>query len=163
MCLRSQSTLRTGLNDVPAVRCMVGCTVVVPLAQCIHPLQPVYLSTDPTIQLDFDGGAQSGESYSRTLSHSLRCGLMHHRPRVCGRSACTINAHDSSCIRNTGGNPVRKSYPASKLKERKRHGTLLLRDGDISFPFPSLASNYGRNWLAPPKVVAVAFEPFRPL
>jgi hypothetical protein len=60
--------------------------------------------------------------------------------------------------------PSEKSYPTNQKKEN-RHGTQLLRHGDISFPFPfpSLASNYERNWLAPPKVVAVAFEPFRPL
>lgn len=118
-CLRSQLTLRTGLNGACTV---LYCTilsdvwwVVVPLAQCIHPLQPVYssLPAPPRWQCT---------KRRVLLAHSLTtcCGLMHHRPRVCGRSACVAllvryqcNAHDSSCIRNTDGNPVRNLFPAN--------------------------------------------------
>lgn len=44
VCLRSQSTLRTGLNEMyhhPVH--LYDVRLVVPLVQCVHPLQPVYL------------------------------------------------------------------------------------------------------------------------
>lgn len=176
-CLSSGHSQRCALDFKPITNVPSVCTTaVVPLAQCIHPLQPVYLSTPPTSSLTLMA-VHKAASPTRALSHTrctlaarslhARCGLMHHRPPGLWAKCLrwyAINAHDSSCIRNTDGNPVR--YPSCiPTKEKKK---LLLapasRDGEFSFlvwlqttgatgspPFPS------------PKVVAVRFEPFRPL
>jgi hypothetical protein len=114
----SQVTVNTAQRTERCMYCTILSDVwwvVVPLAQCIHPLQPVYssLPAPPRWQCT---------KRRVLLAHSLTtcCGLMHHRPRVCGRSACVAllvryqcNAHDSSCIRNTDGNPVRNLFPAN--------------------------------------------------
>lgn len=82
---------------------------------------------------------------------------MHHRPRVCGRSACVGVLHYQSMHTTAHVYETHTAIPSDlssrklKTKKSKKNGTLLLRDGDISFPFPVMASNYGRNWLAPPK------------
>lgn len=142
-CLRLQSTLRTRLKtNVPSVRCT---TAVVPLAQCIHPLEPVYLSTPPTPPTPSSltlMAVHKAASPTRTLSHT-RCTLAAHSLRTYASSSpglwakClrwyAINAHDSSCIRNTDGNPVRYPSCIPTNHKKKLLPAPASRDGEFSF------------------------------
>ena len=128
-CLRSQSTLRTGLNEMyQSVRCTSGGT-----SSAVHTSTAARVlstaPTPPTLPSWTCLAVHKAASPTRaTLSHSLRT-YASSSPGLWAKCLrwYTINAHDSSCIRNTDGNPVRNLFFSCKLK------MVLLRDGEFSF------------------------------
>lgn len=158
-CLRSQSTLRTGLNEMyQSVRCMV----VVPLAQCIHPLQPVYsrlLPLLPPSQLDLPGSAQSGESYSRN-SLTLAADLCIIVPGSVGEVPALVHYQ---CTRQL-------MYTKHRRQSRQKSFSCKLKKSVAARwrwrwrPFLFLFGFKLRVRLArPPRSSGCRIEPFRPL
>lgn len=101
-CLRSQSTLRTGLNEMyQSVRCTSGGT-----SSAVHTSTAARVlstaPTPPTLPAGLAWQCTKRRVLLAQLSHT-RCGLMHHRPRVCGRSACvgTLSMHTTAHVYET--------------------------------------------------------------